>query len=138
MAKGQKTGGKDFKPGQSGNPNGRPPLPEDVRLVRKMNQAEFDSTIAHMVTLPASRVKEIADSLETPALERALAKTLYLAGRSGDQKRLEVILNRMHGRPQVLKPVDASKDKEKLSELSDEELEKRLTHFRKKKAGGRA
>ncbi len=33
MAKGTKTGGRDFAPGVSGNPAGRPPAPADVRVM---------------------------------------------------------------------------------------------------------
>ena len=45
MAKGKKSGGKDWTPGNGGP--GRPKLPEDVREIKKLNIAEMERILNH-------------------------------------------------------------------------------------------
>jgi hypothetical protein len=99
MAKGKKTGGKNFPPGVSGNPGGRPPLPDDVRIARDAARGEYDRIVARLISVPADQLEALAKNKKTPALERAVAKTLYVAGRSGDPRRLEAIVNRFARKP---------------------------------------
>ena len=40
MAKGKKTGGRDFELGNAGGP-GQPPVPSDLVEARKINKIEF-------------------------------------------------------------------------------------------------
>lgn len=46
--------GKPFKPGQSGNPGGRPPLPPEIKHVREMARAYTEQAIAALVEVLAS------------------------------------------------------------------------------------
>lgn len=65
MATGTKTGGRDFPPGVSGNPSGRPKLSEDVKEIRRranvdvvrhlalimaMGQSEFETFSARIAS----------------------------------------------------------------------------------------
>jgi hypothetical protein len=54
VAKGKKTGGRDFLPGQSGNPGGREPMTEGERLVRKLTKAQFKE-VAEIIAMGATR-----------------------------------------------------------------------------------
>lgn len=99
MAKGKKSGGRNFPPGESGNPKGRPPLPDDVRVALDSARGEYDRIVARFIVMPAEELELIARAKTTPALERAVAKTLYVAGRSGDPRRMAAILDRFAGRP---------------------------------------
>lgn len=51
MAKGKKTGGRDFQPGQSGNPAGGPGLPQALRDARKMNVAMVQEILQKLMDL---------------------------------------------------------------------------------------
>ena len=56
MAKGIKTGGKDFKPGQSGNPDGRPPKGYSItEMMKEMlnNKPEVKESIGAQIAAKA-------------------------------------------------------------------------------------
>lgn len=99
MALGKKTGGKDFKQGQSGNPNGRPKLPEDVKSCLKLNQVEFVRLANEFLSMPVKKLKEIAENPEETVLRQILAVVLLEAIKNGDCKRLEFFLNRLITKP---------------------------------------
>lgn len=97
MAKGVKTGGRDFKPGQSGNPNGRPPLPEEVRIARSLNKAEFERIVNEYIHMSLVEIQDRAKDPSTSALEVIIAKIVAEAIKRGDERRLGFILDRLIG-----------------------------------------
>lgn len=79
-----KTGGKispatEFKPGQSGNPNGRP---------KKL--PELDKLLADVLGDPVEDGKTAAE---------AILQALYKASLKGDTRAAEILLNRAYGKP---------------------------------------
>lgn len=79
-----KTGGKispatEFKPGQSGNPNGRP---------KKL--PELDKLLADLLGEPSDDGLTAADSI---------LKAMYKRALKGDTKAAELLLNRAYGKP---------------------------------------
>ena len=68
--------GRRFKPGQSGNPNGRPPIPEDVKKARKLNQAEFERVVNDLIGMSVERLEQIAEAKSTPVLHALIARIL--------------------------------------------------------------
>lgn len=87
MAKGQKTGGKNFKPGQSGNPAGGPGLPQDLRDARKMTSAEVTRILTYLIDLepaayaaykPKTMLETIVMSLMSKAIEEGCTARLNL------------------------------------------------------------
>lgn len=105
MAKGNKTGGKDFKPGQSGNPNGRPPIPEDIKSARQLNQVEFERTVNSLMEKNKEQLTAILKDPKTPALVMLVARIVRTAMWSADTKRLDFLLNRMVGKPRTQEPL---------------------------------
>lgn len=97
MASGFKTGGRDFKPGQSGNPAGRAKLPEDIKEARGLNKIQFERMLNRYLAMSAPEIKTIAESPKTPALDLIVAKVIYEAIKKGDDKRLDFMLNRLIG-----------------------------------------
>lgn len=133
MAKGKKTGGKDFAPGVSGNPNGRPPVPADIRAARDLNRVEFDALTNTLLRLNTNELDELLDDKTTPALTIMIARIVRSAMWSSDPKRLIFLMNRMIGRPQLEQdPKDILVTRKGPEDLSDEELDKQLKAFRKK------
>lgn len=86
-----------FKPGISGNPSGRPALPEEIKEARKINKIEFERVLNEMIYMNLSELKSRADNPETPVVELLVAKILAEGIKRGDEKRLGFILDRLIG-----------------------------------------
>jgi hypothetical protein len=98
MAKGKKTGGRDFKPGQSGNPKGGPGLPKDLREARKLGQLELERAVNRLIYLSRSELRAVIENPDTPMFDITIASIIAQAAQKGDQQRLEFVLNRIIGR----------------------------------------
>jgi len=97
MAKGQKTGGRNFKPGQSGNPDGRPPVPADLREARKINQLVIERLFNEFLWMPKAELTRRYKAPETPAIERMLIQLVRSSQWGGDKGRIGFILQRIVG-----------------------------------------
>jgi hypothetical protein len=89
---------KQFKPGQSGNPGGRPKLPEDIKKARKLNQVELERAVNHLLFCTRDELQAIVKNPETPMLEVMVASIMAQAATKGDQMRLEFVLARLIGK----------------------------------------
>lgn len=80
-----------FKPGQSGCPGGLPKW--------WLTKGRVKDLISRIGSLPITKVQDIVDNPETPAMEAFIAK-VYLKGiETGDVTRLNALLDRTIGRP---------------------------------------
>jgi hypothetical protein len=97
VAKGQKTGGRNFPRGVSGNPNGRPPVPDDVREAREADRVELARILHRVLRLTkkelAARFKDDA----TPALERMIVQLVRSACWGGNPYRVGFLLKQIGG-----------------------------------------
>lgn len=98
MAKGRKSGGRDFLPGNKANPKGRPRTPDDIREVRRKNKFDVERLLDQMVRMTKDEVIQLIKEPETPALTVMLGSVIVKAVGNGDQHRLEFILNRLIGK----------------------------------------
>ncbi len=98
MAKGKKTGGRNFQPGQSGNPNGPTPIPEDIKQARKLNQIEFERIANKFLFMNRKEIADHVNKPETPALELLVGSIVSKAVSTGDQVRLNFLLDRLIGK----------------------------------------
>ncbi len=89
---------KRFKPGQSGNPGGRPKTPEDIREARRLNQAELERTVNRLLFCTREELQTIVKDPKTPMLEVMVASIMAQAATKGDQLRLEFVLARLIGK----------------------------------------
>lgn len=99
-----------FKPGQSGNPEGQKPLPEDIKKARKMNKVEMARILNKYSFLPLEEIKRIASDPATPAIEVAVIKMLGEAIRKGDEKKIGFIFDRLVGPVKTRVSVDGDID----------------------------
>ena len=99
MAKGKKTGGRDFKPGSSGNPSGRPKTPDDLKAIRNTSSFEIGKIMYDLTFAKESDLQTLLKNREATVIEKILAKGLLESMRAGDFKRLHYFLERLIGRP---------------------------------------
>jgi hypothetical protein len=96
MAKGRKTGGRNFQKGYK-PPGGRPKAPDDIVKVRGLTNTEFQAVLNYFLTMDREELKQVAEAPGTPMLRVIMANLILKAG-AGDQFRLEFILNRLIGK----------------------------------------
>lgn len=87
-----------FKPGQVGNPGGRPKLPEDIKEARKLNQNEVSRIINKYMNMEISAIKEDMNKPGTKALEAMIGKIISEAHKFGDYSRVNFLFDRMIGK----------------------------------------
>jgi single-stranded DNA-specific DHH superfamily exonuclease len=121
MAKGKKTGGKDFKPGESGNPKGRPALPGDVREARRLTRIEFEKTINRFLFMTLDQITEHLNDPATTALDQLVGRIVANAIRNGDHLRSEFLLSRTIGKAADAADLE-NEEKQKLQSLTNAEL----------------
>jgi hypothetical protein len=99
MAKGRKSGGKDFAPGCAPGP-GRPPLPPELKAVRRLTKAEFETLINKYLWMDLSELEAATKSKALPAAE-AYAVSIIASGiKSGNWSGFEWIAQRLLGKVQ--------------------------------------
>ena len=136
MAKGVKTGGRDFEPGQSGNPAGRTPLPEDIKQGRKLNRIELERVLNELIYLTPKEIKARVSSPETPAIEVLAGMIIAKAIQSGDYLRFNFILDRLVGKPHDPKDDNKNVIVAYQSSISDSDLDARIQRYLSKGAPG--
>lgn len=98
MAKGRKTGGRDFVPGQSGNPAGKPPTPEDVKNARKENTSEVTRILTKHLAMSRDQLAGVVRNPATTSMELLVAGILLKAITAGDHSRAQFIFDRAFGK----------------------------------------
>lgn len=125
-----------FKPGQSGNPEGQKPLPEDIKKARKMNKVEMARILNKYSFLPLGEIKRIASDPATPAIEVAVIKMLAEAIRKGDEKKIGFIFDRLVGPVKTRVSVDGGDDGSPVMlSVSRIELEERIKQLKEATRG---
>ena len=95
-----------FKPGQSGNPGGRPKLPEDIKEARKLNKVEFERILNKYIHMTGPEIKAVMKDPGTPALDMMILRLIRSAARIGSLATLDFVLDRLIGK--VAEPVELS------------------------------
>lgn len=106
MPKGIKAGGRDFVKGVSGNPKGRPPLPGDLKEIKKMSPALVSAVISKFSSMPENDLAHYLKSPGTPMFELTIGSIYAKALREGDYMRLNFLLERCVGK--VKEQIDVS------------------------------
>jgi hypothetical protein len=111
MARGRKTGGKNFAKGHVANPKGGGALSPEIRAVRKITLEHIEEVADIILDGNIEKLKQLAANPETSVLKMWLAKAAAEGIRKGDLSSLETILSRVMGRPR--NSVDVAMDPEK-------------------------
>lgn len=92
MAKGKKTGGKDF---QRGHHIGRPQLPDGIKEVRKLTTATFTDISNELLYMTTEELQLRLKSTDTPVLELLVGKSIESAIATGNIQKIQIILDRL-------------------------------------------
>ena len=120
----KKTGGKDFQPGQSGNPAG---LPAGLTELRKFGAKQLAEKMNALTNCTKAELEQIEKDVDADVLSIALAKVMLEAMNKGDIMRLNFIVERIAG--PVTRKIDISGDINTrntmdLSNISEDDLRK--------------
>jgi hypothetical protein len=130
VAKGKKTGGRDYPKGVSGNPAGRPPVPSDLLEARALTPSEFDRIANKLLELTKDELNSLLKNDKTPAKVVMLARIIRSAMWSSDPKRAAFFLDRLIGKPQ-------HEGAAKVEARAEAEAEERRKAAQKKAANGK-
>lgn len=99
MAKGKKTGGRDFKKGNSGGP-GRPALTEIEKAARNASRREIAELYQRFKGLTPDEATKLLAAKKTTLLERAFLVSLLRMGdpEDGDLTELHRMYDRLLGK----------------------------------------
>lgn len=97
MALGRKTGGRDFKPGQSGNPKGRPKLAPEIKAIREADSEEIILLLHEFLSQPYQETLKDYQSRTGTTFEQMVSGLIVRCVDHGDSRALETILDRLVG-----------------------------------------
>lgn len=102
--------GKPFTKGVSPNPGGRPKLPDDIVMARRLNQLELERVFnKYLFTSDQEDLVQTIKDTSLPPIHRCVASILYQAIVKGDPTRLNFIIEKLLGKtPEAPKPREDS------------------------------
>lgn len=98
MTRGRKTGGRDFKPGVSGNPKGRPPIRGDLAKVALMTVDDTKRLLQKLMDKTEVELLKLVENPKTPVMELMVIRIIQKAISDGDQARLNFLFDRTIGK----------------------------------------
>lgn len=111
-----------WKKGQSGNPGGRPKLPEHLKFIRSISSAEVAKIISKYACMTYDDLKaSLNDPLQT-VLEKAVAKVFQKAIKEADYTALNFLLDRAVGKAPIMQDEDDDSEEAKLNRMSFQDL----------------
>ncbi len=121
MAKGKKTGGKNWSDTNQPAKRGRKSVPADLRAARSLTKATLEGLINKHLWMTSKQIdKVLEESSRVSMMERMIASIIQKAVIQGDERRLEFILDRLIGK--VKDEIDITAYLRKLDGMSDAEV----------------
>lgn len=90
--------GRPFPAGTSGNPGGRPKLPEELKHAKRITQIELERVLNEFLFLTTPELNERLSSSSATQIERIVGVLIERAAETGDHQRLGFLLDRLVGR----------------------------------------
>jgi len=101
MAKGKKTGGRNFKKGEGG----RKPLPEDIKMARNLSYEEMCKTVIEVRNLSPEEVRE--ENMDKMPLGKRAILNAYV---KLDYMGIKVYEDRLWGKPKESVEIEIEDD----------------------------
>lgn len=87
-----------WKKGQSGNPEGRPPDPPELKRLKNLTKRELVDLGNLVVKGDVDTLRKLASNGKSTALVAMVAAVCERVIREGDMQKLDILLNRLIGR----------------------------------------
>lgn len=114
---GTKANQTSFKPGQSGNPAGRPPHPPEIKQASQLSKTSFNAILNKYLHCNASELEFVVTNPNIPVIDMVVCKILLESGNKGDHVRLNFLIERLLGK--VKEEVEISLPKPTIIQRSD-------------------
>lgn len=98
MAKGKKTGGRDWKPGESGNPDGLKPMSTEARIFKRMTQAQVAELGTEILSGNVDALRKVVKNPTSTPLQVWFATSVLKGIAKGDVFALDKFLERVVGK----------------------------------------
>ena len=96
MAKGKKTGGKDFVPGDKRA--GRPSKPDDLKKASKLTRTEAEAILVEFMRMNIDELEAVLKDRKRPVMHHIIGRIALMAIKNGDQSRMGFLLDRTIGK----------------------------------------
>lgn len=90
-----------FKPGQCGNPSGRPALPPELRAIRELTKDEVRRLFSKALRTCVPELEKLKADMAAPAIDVWLASGILKGIDQGDFTRMAFLVERVIGKIQV-------------------------------------
>ena len=87
-----------FKKGKSGNPRGRPPMPQELKEVVSMSPQKLKALIFKFMHMNRGELKRVAEDPNSTLVDCTIASIVNKAMAEGDYTRLNFLLDRSIGK----------------------------------------
>jgi hypothetical protein len=84
--------------GQSGNPAGRKPISDDVKIARKITQYEFERICSQLFFMSVRRLEEVVADDKTPVMKALVARILIKGIEESSRVELNYFIERFLGK----------------------------------------
>ncbi len=123
-----------FEPGKSGNPNGRPPMPKDVKEARQLTQRELEISLQKYLLMTPEQLKKAKQDPETTMIDHLIISVMTHGVNKGDQNRVDFLMNRLVGKIKQQVEMSGQLDIRPYKEIADEDLERRIKELEGREA----
>lgn len=93
---------KPFKPGESGNPNGRPRKYVSLLKEQGYKLSEVNDAIQALMSMDLEELKGVAQNPKATVLEVTIAMAIKKSIEKGSLYSIETLLTRVYGKPKEL------------------------------------